>query len=68
MPTPEVVVLWRAEDWRCELHRRPDGESRLEVYQGDVLVTAEATQSGHAAQVRADVLRQRVRRGDLRAN
>lgn len=67
MAAPDVVVLWRAQDWRCELHRGFGGESRLEVYQGNVLVTAETTQGGHAAEVRADVLRQRVRRGDLRA-
>jgi hypothetical protein len=36
------------------------------VYRGDVLATAEATPSGNPAHHRANVLRQRVVRGDLK--
>lgn len=61
-----AIVLWREGEWRCEFHDGFAGTARLEVYHGDVLATAEATPSGNPAHHRADVLRQRVVRGDLK--
>jgi hypothetical protein len=60
------IVLWREGEWRCEFRDGFAGTARLEVYRGDVLATAEATPSGNPAHHRADVLRQRVVRGDLK--
>ena len=62
------VVLWRELDWSCELHAGAAGESRLEIYKGDALVSSELAPSGRAAHRRAEILRQRVLRGDLHAN
>ena len=62
---PNTIVLWREGEWRCEFHDSFAGTARLEVYRGDVLATAEATPSGNPAHHRANVLRQRVVRGDL---
>ena len=61
------VVLWtEGNDWRCELHAsKIPGEGRLLVYRGDVVVTAESVPMGTAAHIRAEILRQRVLRGNL---
>ena len=61
------IVLWRAGDWRCELHPGVGGAARLEVYYGEAPVMAEASVAGRMAEYRAEILRQRVLRGDLRA-
>lgn len=66
MDPRDVAVLWRERDWRCEFHAGIAGEARLVVYSGDTLRTAESVPSGHPALLRAEVLRQRVLRGDLR--
>lgn len=66
--TPSPIVLWREDDWWCELHPGVAGEGRLVVYRGSALATAEATATGQVAELRAEVLRQRVLRGDLRAD
>ena len=60
-------VLWTEGDWRCELRAGPAGSGRLVVYKAGLMVTAEATIPGAMAQFRAEILRQRVLRGDLRA-
>jgi hypothetical protein len=62
----DVLVLWSDGDWRCEVHTG-FGSARLEVYNAGQLVTAEATVAGRMATYRAEILRQRVLRGDLRA-
>ena len=66
MPLQEV--LWSEGDWRCELHVIVGGTARVEVYWGKTLVTAETTVVGRMATDRAEMLRQRVLRGDLRAD
>ena len=53
--------------WRCELNPGIAGIERLEVFCDETLVTAEATVAGRLAEYRAEILRQRVLRGDLRA-
>jgi hypothetical protein len=68
MASHEMLVLWREEDWRCEFHPSPDGNGRLEVYWCGEVVTAETTLSHAVAEHRGEILRQRVLRGDLRAN
>lgn len=62
----ETVRLWKEGEWRCEFHPGIGGQSRLEIYCGDDLVTAESAPSGNPAYLRAEALRQRVLRGDLR--
>ena len=61
------TVLWHHDDWRCELRIGPAGTARLEVYNADRRITAETTIAGQMATYRAEILRQRVLRGDLRA-
>ena len=61
-------VLWTEGEWCCQLLTGPAGSSRLVVYHIDKPVTAEATVEGLMAKYRAEILRQRVLRGDLRAN
>ena len=62
-----AAVVWREGDWRCESHTSMvPGEGRLLVYRGETVVTAESVPMGAAAYSRAEVLRQRVLRGDLR--
>jgi uncharacterized protein YodC (DUF2158 family) len=65
-PPRENIVIWREGQWRCEFHPGFGGASRLEVYHGEALVTAEASESGEPSLRRAEILRQRVLRGDLR--
>jgi hypothetical protein len=63
----DVVVLWTERDWRCELHTGGiPGEGRLLVYHGETVVTAESVPMGTAAHIRAEILRHRVLRGNLR--
>jgi hypothetical protein len=63
----DVLVLWTEGDWRCEFHTSMvPGEGRLLVYRGETAVTAESVHMGAPAYARAEVLRQRVLRGDLR--
>jgi hypothetical protein len=64
----DVLVLWHEGEWRCEIHtgRRPGAGSFL-IYWRDRVVTAESVPLGAAAYSRAEILRQRVLRGDLRA-
>ena len=63
----DVLVLWNEGDWRCEIHTgRIPGEGSFLVYCGDDVVTAESVSLGAAAYSRAEILRQRVLRGDLR--
>jgi hypothetical protein len=64
----EIVVLWTEADWRCEFHARGGVEGRIDVYRAGQLVTSENTLSAQIAEQRAEVLRQRVLRGDLRAD
>jgi hypothetical protein len=59
-------LLWTHFEWRCELHSGIAGQGRLEVYRGDDLKSAESVPTGNAAYLRAEVLRQRAVRGDLR--
>jgi hypothetical protein len=59
-------VLWSEGQWRCELRTGPAGSARLAVLHAEKLVTAEATVAGLMAKYRAEILRQRVLRGDLR--
>lgn len=61
----DVLVLWREGDWRCEYHAGIAGEARLVVYSVDHVVSAESVPAGAPAYHRAEVLRQRMRRGDL---
>lgn len=65
MDTREVIILWREGAWRCEFHPGIAGQSRLLVYRGEQVAAAESTPSGEPALRRADVLRQRVIRGDI---
>jgi hypothetical protein len=65
MTASNVIVLWRENDWRCELHSGTPGSCRLLVYRDDVVACAEAIVLGHTAHVRAEVLRRRVLRGNL---
>jgi hypothetical protein len=65
----DVVVLWNEGDWRCEIHTGGmPGEGSFLVYCGDDVVTSESVALGTAAYLRAEILRQRVLRGDLRNN
>ena len=64
--TSDPIILWREGNWRCEFHRDYGGHSRLKVFHGDVLATIEAAPAGNPAFQRANVLRDRVLRGDLR--
>jgi hypothetical protein len=66
MPSRARRVLWTLGAWRCDFHPGYAGQGRLEVYSGRVLATAETTPTGEAAKQRAEVLRQRVLRGDLK--
>ncbi len=68
MSSHDAQVLWTEGDWRCEYHAAIAGQGRLEVYKGEVLVTAESTVTGPPSAYRSEVLRQRVLRGDLRAD
>ena len=65
MTANNVIVLWRENDWRCELHSGTPGSCRLLVYREDVVACAEAVVFGPTAHVRAEVLRRRVIRGNL---
>ena len=65
--SPADSDLWTEGEWRCVLRAGPAGTARLEVYKHDRLITAEATVAGQMANYRAEMLRQRVLRGDLRA-
>ena len=63
-----IEVLWREDRWRCELHTGDiRGEGRLLVHHGSRVVNAESVRVGPSVSARAEVLRQRVLRGDLRA-
>lgn len=62
---PRSLVIWRHDEWRCECHTGLAGNARLEVYNAAGLAMAETTTSGRAAYLRAEVLRQRLLRGDL---
>jgi hypothetical protein len=65
----DVLVIWNEGEWRCEVHTNGiPGEGHFLVYRGDHVVTAEAVHMGTAAYTRAEILRQRVLRGDLRDN
>ena len=61
----DVLILWNEGDWRCEIHTGDLGVGRFLVYCGDSVVTAESVHMGAAAYARAEILRQRVLRGDL---
>jgi hypothetical protein len=63
----EPMILWREGDWRCEFHPAAGGDSRLKVFHGEKLATIEAAPAGTPAFQRANILRHRVLRGDLRA-
>ena len=64
----DVVTLWNEGDWRCEIQTDAiPGQGRFLIYCGDSVVTAESVHMGLAAYTRAEILRQRVLRGDLRA-
>ena len=64
---PLNSVLWtEGEDWRCAMKAGPAGTIQLEVYKGGRLIVAEATIDGRSAARRAEILRERVLRGDLR--
>ena len=60
------LVLWEEGDWRCEFNPGLAGVGRLEVYQADQLILAEEALSGPSAAQRAEILRQRLLRGNLR--
>ena len=63
----DVLVVWTEGDWRCDLHTGGiPGEGRLVVYRGETVVTAVSVPIGTAAYIRAEILRQRVLRGNLR--
>jgi hypothetical protein len=66
MDSREVLVLWRNAAWRCEFQPGIAGQARLLVFHEDTVVAAESVPSGRPAYLRAEVLRERVRRGDLR--
>jgi hypothetical protein len=59
------LVLWEEGDWRCEFNPGLAGVGRLEVYQADQLILAEEALSGPSAAQRAEILRQRLLRGNL---
>ena len=62
----DVVVLWNEGEWRCEIHTGAlPGAGSFLVYRGDAVVTAESVHTGAMAYARAEILRQRVLRGDL---
>jgi hypothetical protein len=61
-----IHLLWTHEEWRCELHTGPGRSGRLLVFHRSSIVTAENVEEGRPAEHRAEVLRQRVLRGDLR--
>jgi hypothetical protein len=62
----DVFILWNENDWRCEIHTGGyPGEGSFLVHRGDSVVTAESVHLGAAAYARAEILRQRVLRGDL---
>ena len=60
------LVLWTFGRWQCDYYPAPHNAGRLQVYCGELLVTTESSPPGHAAEQRAEVLRQRVLRGDLK--
>ena len=62
---PTSLVLWEEGDWRCEFNPGLAGIGKLEVYQADQLVFAEEALSGPGAAQRAEILWQRLLRGDL---
>ena len=63
----DVVILWTEGDWRCECHTGDvPGQGCFLVYCGESVVSAESVHMGAAAYVRAEILRQRVVRGDMR--
>lgn len=65
----DVLVLWNEGEWRCEVHTSGiPGEGRFLVYCGESVITAEQVHMGTAAYARAEILRLRVLRGDLRNN
>ena len=68
LPTMSTaVVVWTEGEWRCELHTSDiPGEGRILVYRGETVVTAESVPLGTAAYIRAEILRQRLLRGNLR--
>ena len=62
-----VSVIWTEGNWRCELQTGGlRDEGRILVYLGERIVTAESVHVGTAMHTRAEILRQRVLRGDLR--
>jgi hypothetical protein len=64
----EPMILWREGEWRCEFHQATVGDARLKVFHGDKLATVEAAPAGNPAFQRANILRHRVLRGDLRSD
>ena len=63
----DVLIVWTEGDWRCELHTSDiPGEGRLLVYRGETVATAESVPIGSGAYIRAEILRKRVLRGNLR--
>ena len=62
----DLVVLWTDGDWRCEFHRGVDGDGFLAIFHGERIVAAERTPSETVATLRAELLHQRVLRGDLK--
>ena len=63
----DVLILWNEGDWRCEVHTGGfPGEGSFLVYRGNSIVTAQSVHLGTAVYARAEILRQRVLRGDLR--
>jgi hypothetical protein len=64
----DVLVVWTEGYWRCELQTGGiRDEGRILVYLGERIVTAESVHLGAAAYSRAEILHQRLLRGDLRA-
>jgi hypothetical protein len=68
MASASRVVVWCEGDWRCDFQPGVPGQPRLEVYHRGRLVTTETAPSGPPSHLRAEVLRQRLLRGDLREN
>jgi hypothetical protein len=63
----DVLILWNEGDWRCEIQTGGiPGQARFLVYHGATVVTAESVHLGAATYARAEIVRQRVVRGDLR--
>jgi hypothetical protein len=63
-----IEVLWREGSWRCDLDSGGiRGEGRLLVFYGARVITIESVRLGASVAARAEVLRKRVLRGDLRA-